>query len=83
MTQAERDALLAALPEGATSPRFAARQAGLGSLGRPRFMVRAELAGAPVLRVFTTMIGWDRQPIAHSETDCRADMMDYRVTLHN
>jgi hypothetical protein len=50
MTQAERDALLAALPEGATSPRFAARQAGLGSLGRPRFMVRAELAGAPVLR---------------------------------
>jgi GntR family transcriptional regulator len=39
--------------------------------------------GAPVLRVLTTMIGWERRPIAHSETDCRADMMDYRVTLRS
>jgi GntR family transcriptional regulator len=39
--------------------------------------------GAPVLRVLTTTIGWDQRPIAHSETDCRADMMDYRVTLRS
>jgi GntR family transcriptional regulator len=37
--------------------------------------------GAPVLRIHTTSIGWDDRPIAYSETDCRADMMDYRVTL--
>jgi DNA-binding GntR family transcriptional regulator len=37
--------------------------------------------GAPVLRIVTTTVGWDGRPIAHSETDCRADMMDYRVTL--
>lgn len=37
--------------------------------------------GAPVLRIHTTSIGWDQRPIAYSETDCRADMMDYRVTL--
>jgi GntR family transcriptional regulator len=37
--------------------------------------------GAPVLRIHTTSIGWDHRPIVYSETDCRADMMDYRVTL--
>jgi GntR family transcriptional regulator len=37
--------------------------------------------GAPLLRIHTTTVGWDGRPIAYSETDCRADMMDYRVTL--
>lgn len=37
--------------------------------------------GAAVLRIVTTTIGWDQRPIAHSVTDCRADMMDWRVTL--
>jgi GntR family transcriptional regulator len=41
----------------------------------------AYAVGAPVLRIHTTSIGWDDRPIAYSETDCRADMMDYRVTL--
>jgi len=39
--------------------------------------------GAPVLRIHTTTVGWDHRPIAYSETDCRADMMDYRVTLRS
>lgn len=37
--------------------------------------------GAPVLRITTTTIGWDQRPIAYGETDCRSDMMEYRVTL--
>jgi DNA-binding GntR family transcriptional regulator len=37
--------------------------------------------GGPVLRITTTTIGWDQRPIAYSETDCRSDMMEYRVTL--
>ncbi len=37
--------------------------------------------GAAILALRTTAIGWDQRPIAYSETHCRADMMDYRVTL--
>ena len=37
--------------------------------------------GAAILRISTTSIDYDSRPIAHSITDCRADMMDYRVTL--
>jgi len=37
--------------------------------------------GAAILRIRTTSIDYDGRPIAHSVTDCRADMMDYRVTL--
>jgi len=37
--------------------------------------------GAPVLRICTTTIGYDNRTIAYSDTDCRADMMEYRVTL--
>jgi GntR family transcriptional regulator len=37
--------------------------------------------GAAILRISTTSIDYDSRPIAHSVTDCRADMMDYRVTL--
>jgi DNA-binding GntR family transcriptional regulator len=37
--------------------------------------------GAAILRISTTSIDYDNRPIAHSITDCRADMMDYRVTL--
>lgn len=39
--------------------------------------------GAPVLNIRTTSVGYDGLPIAYSETDCRADMMDYRVTLRS
>jgi GntR family transcriptional regulator len=38
-------------------------------------------AGAAILTIRTTTTGWDDRPIAYSETHCRADMMDYRVTL--
>lgn len=38
-------------------------------------------AGAAILRIRTTSIDYDSRPIAFSITDCRADMMDYRVTL--
>ena len=37
--------------------------------------------GAAILRISTTSIDYDSRPIAYSVTDCRADMMDYRVTL--
>jgi len=37
--------------------------------------------GAAILRINTTSIDYDSRPIAYSITDCRADMMDYRVTL--
>ncbi|MGD9942324.1 MAG: GntR family transcriptional regulator [Burkholderiaceae bacterium] len=39
--------------------------------------------GAAILRVYTTAIGWDQRPVVYGETDCRADMMDYRVTLRS
>lgn len=38
--------------------------------------------GAPVLHIVTTGVGHDGRPFTYSETDCRADLMDYRVTLH-
>jgi GntR family transcriptional regulator len=54
----------------------------LATLADAKLVRRLDYApGAPVLRVLTTSIGWDQRPIAYSETDCRADMMDYRVTL--
>ncbi|MDB5375229.1 MAG: hypothetical protein JWP04_3871 [Belnapia sp.] len=39
-----------ALPEGAAACRFAAREAGLGGLGRPRFVAIAEWRGGRVVR---------------------------------
>jgi GntR family transcriptional regulator len=39
--------------------------------------------GSPVLHIQTTSVGYDGLSIAYSETDCRADMMDYRVTLRS
>lgn len=54
----------------------------LAALANARIAKRLDYAeGAPVLRIVTTTIGWDQRPIAHSVTDCRADMMDWRVTL--
>ncbi|MEN0077209.1 MAG: hypothetical protein AAGC69_22680, partial [Paracraurococcus sp.] len=40
----------AALPPGAAAPRFAAREAGLGSLGRPRLVAIATWRGGQVVR---------------------------------
>ncbi|WP_165838706.1 DUF2252 family protein [Roseicella frigidaeris] len=45
-----RQALVAALPPGADPPRFAAREAGLGSLGRPRLVAIAHWRGGQVVR---------------------------------
>jgi len=44
------DLLAAHLPKGAVIKHFANRTAGLGSLGRPRYVVLAELAGGQVVR---------------------------------
>ncbi|MDO9708209.1 DUF2252 family protein [Paracraurococcus lichenis] len=43
-------ALREALPPGASGIRFAPRTAGVGSLGRPRFVCAAEWGGSPVAR---------------------------------
>ena len=37
--------------------------------------------GAPVLRIRTTSIDHDGEPPLCSTTDCRADVMDYCVSL--
>lgn len=42
------DALIAALPEAGLAPRIAAREAGAGSLGRPRFVASCEHRGGPL-----------------------------------
>jgi GntR family transcriptional regulator len=39
-------------------------------------------AGAAILRLHTTSYGFDGRAISHAVTDCRGDLMDYRVTLH-
>jgi GntR family transcriptional regulator len=69
---------------------------GLGlRMARTRVRVEATLAtarlarqlayqeGAALLRIRTTSYDYDDQPVTHSDTYCRADMMDYRVTLHS
>jgi hypothetical protein len=43
-----REVMLKALPERGLKPRIAAREAGAGSLGRPRFVALAEHRGGPV-----------------------------------
>lgn len=43
-----REALVAALPETGLEPRIAAREAGAGSLGRPRFVASCEHRGGPL-----------------------------------
>jgi uncharacterized protein (DUF2252 family) len=56
-----RDALIAALPQGAQIVRFAARAAGGGSLGRPRYVVIANWRGGRVLREAKALVpsAWD------------------------
>jgi len=48
--KAVTDLLTAHLPKGSVVKRFAARTAGLGSLGRPRYVALAELSGGQVVR---------------------------------
>jgi len=48
--KAVTDLLSAHLPKGAVVKRFAARTAGLGSLGRPRYVALAEFSGGQVVR---------------------------------
>ena len=45
-----REGIKSLLPDPALSCRFARRTAGLGSLGRPRFVALAEWAGGPIAR---------------------------------
>ncbi|HPU52346.1 MAG TPA: GntR family transcriptional regulator [Burkholderiaceae bacterium] len=39
--------------------------------------------GAPLLRVRTHTFDLNRRPVTWSQTDCRGDRMDYRVTLRS
>jgi hypothetical protein len=48
--RAARRLIIAALPAGASPPRFARRRAGMGSLGRPRFVGVADWRGGLVAR---------------------------------
>ncbi len=65
------DLLTAHLPKGAVVKRFTTRTAGLGSLGRPRFVALAELAGGLVVReakamlpsAWTWSLGQDAAPL--------------------
>jgi hypothetical protein len=52
----DRAVLAASLPAGAGKPRIAPRRAGLGSLGRPRFVALAEFQGAPVVREVKALV---------------------------
>ncbi len=66
-------ALRAALPLGATEAGLWPRSAGAGSLGRPRWVLRAEWQGGPILREAKAMLpsAWVR---AHADGPlaCRA-----------
>ncbi|WP_159997580.1 DUF2252 family protein [Roseomonas sp. 18066] len=57
-----REALLAALPRGAEPPEIWYRSAGLGSLGRPRWVARAQWHGDWVIREAKGVVpsGWTR-----------------------
>jgi len=50
------DLLTAHLPKGAVVKRFTTRTAGLGSLGRPRYVALAELSGGLVVREAKAML---------------------------
>jgi uncharacterized protein (DUF2252 family) len=56
-----RDALIGALPQGTAIVRFAARTAGGGSLGRPRYVVIGDWRGGRVLREAKALVpsAWD------------------------
>lgn len=67
-------ALLEVLPPGHATPIFAPRTAGTGSLGRPRFVARAEWRGGPVLRESKALVpsGW-RLAQAPADSTIRAE----------
>lgn len=50
------DLLLSQMPRGAALRRFATRRAGLGSLGRPRYVMLADLCGGLVVREAKAML---------------------------
>jgi hypothetical protein len=55
-------ALLAALPNGAHDIATASRSAGIGGLGRPRYIAVASFRGAPIAREVKALVPscWDR-----------------------
>ena len=57
-----RQRLMEALPEPSAKVAVFSRQAGLGSLGRPRFVARAQWRGGPVLREAKAVVpsAWTR-----------------------
>ncbi|RVT97971.1 DUF2252 domain-containing protein [Rhodovarius crocodyli] len=65
---AHEQALLAVLPAGHGVPVFSPRTAGTGSLGRPRFVARADWRGGLVLRESKALVpsGWN---LAQAPTD--------------
>jgi hypothetical protein len=54
--KAVTELLTAHLPQGSRLKRFTTRRAGLGSLGRPRYVALAELAGGLVVREAKAML---------------------------
>jgi hypothetical protein len=73
--EAVRVALVSALPSGAQRVRFAARSAGGGSLGRPRYVAIADWRGGNVLREAKALVpsGWDW---AHDNPDATSRFLD-------
>lgn len=70
-----RSALVAALPAGAAGVRFAARRAGVGSLGRPRYVAIADWRGGRVVREAKALVpsAWDW---AHRMPDASSHFID-------
>lgn len=70
-----RRGLLDALPKGVTPERFARRRAGVGSLGRPRFVAIAEWHGGLVVREAKAQVpsAWDW---AHGRGDAPSKLID-------
>lgn len=60
-------ALRAAMQDGTEIRMFAPRQAGTGSLGRPRFLARGSWKGGPVLREAKAVVtsAWSRSAAPH------------------
>lgn len=74
--------LVAALPERAGPPRFHRRIAGLGSLGRERYVAIADLAGGLVARevkqLAPSAVAWARSHEKEKQIRCQ-DLLDGRL----
>lgn len=75
MPRKERKTLKKCLPKGTSNLEFAPRQKGGGSLGRPRFVVRAEWRGGHVLREAKALVpsAWEW---AHDVRNSKSRFLD-------